>query len=185
MVRAKYVFVDGDRLYAAYESGTKIQLLHPVVDRLGALIGVRAGAVRVALRPGVRPDTPVVWMRVLPMFSTDAAQKLFSELTQPELAIAIARVDVKFEGCSCGVTTFMIGDAIFLPEFEPEDVELFDLRFYAALQELDVWPLVDQQPEPPYEPLTDAIDRLLASLGAHATNLYVEPRVSRQCTHTS
>jgi hypothetical protein len=124
-------------------------------------------------------------MRVLPMFSADRAQKLFQQLTQPKLTIAIARLDVRFDRCHCGKTAVTVSEPIFLPEFEPDDVESFGLRLYAALQQLDVWSLVNVQPRPPYRPLSDTLEKLLAELGAYATGLYMEPHYDphQPCPH--
>jgi hypothetical protein len=185
MIRAKYVFVQGDRLYAVYGAGVNPRALRNAVLQLTILPGVEAGATRVALDKPTAPHTTVLWMRVLPGFSADRAQKLFRRLTQPELAIAIANFGVRFEACRCGKTTISVSEPIFLPEFSPEDAESFDSRLYSALQQLDVWPLVEAGPRPPYGPLGNALNKLLAKLGAYATNLYIEPHYDpkKPCPH--
>lgn len=187
VIRAKYIFVQGDRLCAVYDVQVNPSALRNTALQLAALPGVEARAVRAALGEPTAPRTTLLWMRVLPMFSADRAQKLFQQLTQPELAIAIVRLEVRFEGCLCGKTTFTVSEPTFLPEFDPEDIELFNLRLYAALQQLEVWPLVNAQPHQPYKPLSDALDKLLAELGAYATNLYMEPHYDpdQPCPHRS
>lgn len=175
MIRAKYIFVQDDRLYAVYNIKVKPSALRNAALQLAAMRGVEAGATRVAIPEPTSPRTTVLWMRVLPAFKADRAQKLFPKLTQPELAIAIAHVEMRFGLCRCGETSITVSDPIFLPEFDPKNVESFDRRFHAALQQLDVWTLVNAQSRPPYKPLNDALDKLLAELGAYATNIYIKP----------
>jgi hypothetical protein len=185
VIRAKYVFVKDDRLYAVYDTEVDPSALRSVALQLALLPGVEAGTARAVVGKPDAPRTPVLWMRVLPAFSAEAAQVLFEQLTKPELAIAIAYLEVRFTGCRCGRTDYTINGPTFLPEFDPEDIELFDLRLFAALQELDIWPFVNAQPRPPYEPLITALNELLAKLGAYATNLYVKPRYNpnQECRH--
>jgi hypothetical protein len=187
VIRAKYVFVQDDRLYAVYDTNVKPSALRKAALQLAALPGVEARATRAAIPEPTSPDTTVLWMRVLPAFNANKAQKLFQQLTKPELAIAIARVEMRFGLCRCGKTSITVSGPIFLPEFNPEDVESFDLRLDAALQQLDVWTLVNEQPRPPYTPLSDALDKLLAELGAYATNLYIKPVYDPElpCLHDS
>lgn len=175
MIRARYVFVQDDRLCAVYDAKVRLSALDGVVLQLAALQGVEAGVTRAAIPEPTSPRTTVLWIRVLPAFKADKAQELFRRLTQPELAIAIAHVDMRFGLCQCGKTSITVSDPIFLPEFDPKNVGLFDRRFHAALQKLDIWTLVNAQPRPPYKPLGDALDKLLAGLGAYATSMYIEP----------
>ena len=185
MIRAKYVFVQGDRLCAVYAASVKPSMLRDVALQLATLPGVEAGADRASLGTPTAPPLTMLWMRVLPGFSADEAQKLFRRLTQPEWAIAIARLGIQFKLCRCGQTSITVSGPVFLPEFEPEDIESFDLRLYAALKQLDAWSLVEAQPHAPYNPLTLALEKLLAELGAYVTNLYIEPHYNpnQPCPH--
>lgn len=187
VIRAKHVFVQGDRLVAVYDHQVNPEALRSVALQLAALPGVEARAIQAVSDEPTAPRTTVLWMRVLPKFSADQAQKLFRQLTQPELAIAIARINIRLELCRCGKTAFTVSPPVFLPEFDPEDVESFDLHLFAALQQLEAWSLVEMQPHPPYKPFGDAVEKLLAELGAYATSLYLEPLYDPQksCKHSN
>jgi hypothetical protein len=184
MVRAKYVVHEqGERLLAVYGDDVKRNELKHVVDRLRALPGVQANATRVAFGRPDAPPTTVIWMGVLPMFNRHRAMQLLKELTDPEQPIAIARINLYFRWCSCGHLSHS-GDMSFIPSFEPEDEEAFKLRFFAAIQRLDIDTLWKAEPRAPYTPLMDAVAEALAELGAHATDFYFKPESKPQpCTH--
>jgi hypothetical protein len=117
------------------------------------------------------------------MYNPYRAQQLFKELTQPELPIAIARMNIWFQRCQCGLVTSS-ADVTYIPSFEPEDKEKFKLLSFAAIRQLDVVALWDAEPQVPYTPLMDALENLLAGLGAYATQLYVKPQLIQQpCSH--
>lgn len=187
MPRARFILVDPSepRLYAVYPPEVNPRAVLPVAQQLSALPGVSAGVVRAPYGSGAHSKAATtVCLEVRSPDGRRLALQKFKALTNPRLPVAIAVLQVQLLFCSCNYLSSRLGDIQFVTGFGPDDDEAFMLRYYAAIKRLKLAELFSRQPHPPYSPVTSALKSMLASLGAFATQIYVQPLPDpNPCTH--
>jgi hypothetical protein len=172
------------RIFAVYPLGTAIVELELIATRFAALTGSRARSFMARL-DNQGYGVPVIMIRASAAHSVEAALMRLKETLDPVLPVAIGSLVVELLLCRCGFVSSRVVEIRFVVGFGPKDDEAFMLRYYEAIAKVPIGELLSREPRPPYRPLTEAIEKALANVGAFATALEIEiRRNSRRCTHS-
>lgn len=171
-------------MYIVYGDGVSEDNVRPVVSQLSALRGIQAMARRGSMDDPNGPKVVVIELTIQQGANRDAAMELVRRLARPEFPLSIGLIRVGVLICPCRYVSSRLDRLVFYAGLGPSDVEGFKLRYYAAMQKVPVAELLSAMPQPPYRPLTDGIEAVLAGLGARATQVHIAPRRdSRRCAH--
>jgi hypothetical protein len=189
-LRAKYILMSpqAPQLYAVYDATVQLRDIEPLAYQLNIRPGVQAAAIMAAVdSPRKTPTATLKLNLLLTEEQTELEQTLalFKQLTQPELSVALSILVVELMTCSrCRHVSPRVSQIEFIVGFDPGDIDAFMFGLFRELDMLGLTELYQRQPRSPYPPVYDAIEALLATLGANTSQLYL--RVvpdERPCTH--
>jgi hypothetical protein len=173
------------QLFVVYGRDVQQREVAPVVSAMDAVPGIQARVVMGAMDDPKGPKVPVVLLTIAPGTEMLRAMDTLKRVANPELPIAIRHIKVVLLICRCNYVSSVLDTLEFYRGLGPQDVQAFRAGYIAGMRTMPVARLFSEESQPPYKPLTDGIETMLAELGARATVVEIAPRRDpRPCTHS-